>query len=321
MIVTRLDGGLGNQMFQYAYGFYLARRYDVPLRLDLGSYTAKPQHGYLLDRFRISAEPLRPPELERVPARYRPMSREKESGWEKESGTFWLEPALRVLRTKGSWPLFPKRLRRHKEKPFGFHPRHLDPGDNRYLVGYWQSEKFFSGCRPALLDEFQLRHRPSDATRRLGDELRQGNSLALHLRRGDYVNHPETRRLYAQLDLDHYRGCIDHWCRSHRDPHVYIFSNDPGWCRQRFDLPQPTQVIDHNTADTAHEDLWLIGQAKACIIANSTFSWWAAWLNRRPDATVYAPSRWFQPGTLDDSHIVPSDWTRADTMQTTSAAA
>lgn len=291
MFISRLDGGLGNQMFQYAYGCYLASKYETELLLDLDSFANQPPHGYLLHRFQINASVLSPTQSHLVPRRYRPEI-SKRGSW---SGLVWNRLAA-------------AKMRRHKEKPFGFQPQHLAPGNNRYLVGYWQSEKFFPGMRESLLQQFRLREQPSPKTLAIAESMQATNSIALHIRRGDYLNNPEAARLYHNLESNYYRRCVEQWSEQHANPQVYIFSNDPQWCSDNVTFDHKTHFVDHNDASTAHEDLFLISQARCCVVANSTFSWWGAWLNQRADKSILAPDTWFQPQTLDGSSIIPKSW-------------
>jgi hypothetical protein len=303
MIVSRIEGGLGNQMFQYAYGAYLAHRHQCEHWLDISSYAAGPAHGYLLDRFQIEAPVASSEMLSRRPRRYRVPVRATFSSQAN------LVQQLCAILSAGRW-------RRHKESPFGFHPRHLKTGTGRYLVGYWQSEKFFPGMRAELLRQFSLRSELSDESRRVAERMEAGNSLSIHVRRGDYVSNAAAAKIYYPLGTAYYLRAIEAWGRTQATlggkPQVFVFSNDMNWCRQHFQLDWPVHFVDHNTPATAHEDLILMSLAKSSVIANSTFSWWAAWLNRCPEATIYAPSKWFLPGTLNGSSIVPATWCRLD---------
>jgi hypothetical protein len=303
MIVSRMEGGLGNQMFQYAYGAYVAHKHGCEHWLDISSYMEAPAHGYLLDRFQIEAGVATSAMLALRPRRYR-----KPEPTGVSSRTSFARQLCAILPHRG-W-------RRHKESPFGFHPRHLKISSGRYLVGYWQSEQFFPGMKTDLLRQFTLRSELSGASQRVAERIEACNSLSIHVRRGDYVSDATAARIYYPLELYYYLRAIEAWGRSQAvaggTPQVFIFSNDIGWCRQHFQLDWPVYFVDHNTPATAHEDLVLMSLAKSCVIANSTFSWWAAWLNRRQGATIYAPSRWFLPGTLDGSGIVPAAWSRLD---------
>ncbi|MEZ6137282.1 MAG: alpha-1,2-fucosyltransferase [Pirellulaceae bacterium] len=303
MIITRIDGGLGNQMFQYAYGLYLAERHASELKLDVRAYAGQPQHGYLLDRFQVTAPIASDADLQKLPVRYRPAK------------PSWVARVGELVVPGGG-------LRRHKETPFGFHPRHLDVPNHRYLVGYWQSEEFFPGLRDRLLQEFQLKQPLTAPSRQVYDRIRSTRSLAVHIRRGDYINNSAAAKIYCQLSLAYYTSAIRDWVEQESNGdsvEIFVFSNDAAWCREHLALPWPTTFVDHNRADTAHEDWVLMSQAQGLVIANSTFSWWAAWLNPRADAAIYAPTTWFQPDTLDGSRIVPSHWRLAVDAPTTCA--
>lgn len=299
MIVSRIDGGLGNQMFQYAYGAYLAKQLGCELRLDLSAFAAGRQHGYLLDRFRIEALEADEQLLRRRPVRYRYPSTPRGA---------WLGQVLGLFDRN--------KLRRYKESPFGFHPRHLRVRGQRYLVGYWQSESFFPGMRSALLQQFVLRKPLSESSCRIAAKMQATESLAIHIRRGDYLSNPEAAKIYHTLGLEYYMTAIQHWQsglpQSSAERTVFVFSNDIPWCREHLQLPFPIHFVDHTTADTAHEDLVLMSQAKSCVIANSTFSWWGAWLNQHADCKIYAPARWFRPGVMNDNHLIPARWQRLE---------
>ena len=148
MIITRIDGGLGNQMFQYAFGRYLATKHDTQLLLDLAAYDRQPAHGYLLDQFQVQAEVVSGQQRRRIPYQYRSTQHHTKSG--------------RVIAGLQEWtnycqPRDARTLKRQKEKPFGFDAGYLTTANDSYLVGYWQSERFFPGMRDRLTQEFQLK--------------------------------------------------------------------------------------------------------------------------------------------------------------------
>ena len=289
MIVSRLDGGLGNQMFQYAFGLYLSEKHKTQLVLDLSSYQTGPQHGYMLDRFQISAKSLDHRSSRRIPQRYR------------TGASNWLPDWLR-------WNV----LRRVKERPFGFHEKYLEASANSYLVGYWQSEKFFPGLRDELLKQFTPVVELSDESQRMIDRMQSAPSISLHIRRGDYVNNPATARIYEQLSLEYYQTCLQRFLARHEHVQIFVFSNDLPWCREHLRLSSPTHFVDHTNQQTAHEDLVMMRHATCNVIANSTFSWWAAYLNNRDDRTTCAPAGWFRPGTLNAEHLFSPAWQIVD---------
>ena len=295
MIVVRVEGGLGNQMFQVAFGMQLSARHKCELVLDLTSYDQRPEHGYLLDRFGVTARRLRQDELRRVPRRFR----------EKK------HPAKNKRWSGLSFFAFDG-LRRVREKPFGFAEEYLLARDDSYLVGYWQSERFFPDVAAQVRREFQPLAPLSAQSARLRERMLDRPSVSLHIRRGDYVTNAQASAIYRSLSIDYYRGCVSSCLEACSGVEVVVFSNDIAWCRQQLALPCPVHFVEHTTRDTAHEDLWLMTAAQCHIIANSTFSWWGAWLGQRPGHRVFAPRHWFRPGTLDDRGLACEGWQLVD---------
>lgn len=302
MIISRIEGGLGNQMFQYAYGLYAASVHKTELKLDLRSYVGGPQHGFLLNKFAIQAKAVADTERATIPLQYR------HSGDRQNAKLGILDRATALLGV-GS------QLKRMKEKPFGFQDKYLKVADGSYLVGNWQSERFFPGIEKDLRDQFRLSAKPSQESQEVGKRIAGCRSLALHIRRGDYLTNSSAAAIYEHLSLDYYRACAELFASEDPEVQVFVFSNDIPWCQEKLNLPWETHYVGHNTAESAHEDMWLISQAAGVAIANSTFSWWAAWLNQRNQAKIYAPSQWFRSGTLDGSNILCETWSRVSDPQ------
>ena len=292
MIVTRMDGGLGNQMFQYAFGLYLASKHQSPLSLDLNSYHTGPQHGYMLDRFNVQAVELNNAIRAKLPRRHRATTL---------SGL--VSPLPDWLRADV--------LRREKERPFGFQEKYLQTPDDCYLVGYWQSEKFFPGLRSRLLEHFSPRSPISDTSMRIIERMQSCNSVSLHIRRGDYISNSANSKLYAQLSIAYYQECLERWAEERDGVQVFVFSNDIAWCLEQLRPKMPSHFIDHTGLEMAHEDMIMMSHSACNVIANSTFSWWSAFLNNRENKVVVAPAQWFCPGTMDDSSIPCESWSRA----------
>ena len=284
MIVARIEGGLGNQLFQYAFGTQLAYRNNTELVLDLSSYASKPAHGYMLDRFSIGFRELRSDEWKRIPGRYREGKRS----------------LLQALVFTG------KELTRVRERPFGFSEKYMSAPDDSYLVGYWQSERFFRDVTTKIREQFRPTVSMSSETLRIRDRMLNSSSIAIHLRRGDYIT---TQPMAARnLSLDYYRECVVSQLARRPESEVYVFSNDIPWCLANLDLPCRVHFVEHTNNATAHEDLCLMTAAECLVIANSTFSWWGAYLSERQDKTIFTPKSWYHPGTLDDSNINCKDW-------------
>ncbi|QDS87746.1 Glycosyl transferase family 11 [Rosistilla ulvae] len=294
MIVTRLIGGLGNQLFQYAYGAYLAKQAGVEHYIDVSAFEEYQLRDMTLDRFAIRA--LRLPEAlrHRVPARYSGASKAYSS---------WQSFAARAFpRQSGVF-----RLRR--EKPFGFRDKWLHSHANLYTEGYWQGEAFFPGMEEALREEFRLVDPVSEATAAMARRMDNTQSVALHVRRGDYVSDPTNQKIFRTLEPGYYRRCLEDLRQHVADPQIFLFSNDIPWCLKNLDVGIPFTPVTHNDGATCHEDLYLISQCRHAVIANSSFSWWGAYLAADSDARrVYYPSPWFHPGTLDGTAIPCRKW-------------
>ncbi len=297
MIVARIQGGLGNQLFQYAFGTQLASRHGTELVLDLSSYTSKPDHGYMLDRFSIGARELRADERKRVPSKYRDGNRS----------------LLSVFKLGGN------QFRRLRERPFGFSEKYMSASDNSYLVGYWQSDRFFRDVIESVQNQFRPAGRLSHQTQEIRERMLDSASIAIHFRRGDYIT---TQPMAVRnLGMRYYQDCVRMQLEKRPESEVYVFSNDIAWCRENLKLPCPIHFVDHTKSVTAHEDLWLMTAADCMVIANSTFSWWGAYLSERLDRTVYAPMSWFLPGTMNDQYLNCANWIRVADSETHRKAA
>ncbi len=306
MIVTRVDGGLGNQFFQVAYGMQLAWKHGTELVLDLSSYRNQPAHGLLLNQFCIDARALSDSEQRLLPARYR-------SVHEHQRSSSWLEKLSGLWQHSG--------LTRVREKPFGFDERYLSAADNSYLVGYWQSEKFFPDVRTQVRQSFRLSSSLSKPAARLFDRMHSGSSIAIHVRRGDYVSNPQAAAIYRQLSVEYYQRCVDDWLEANPHSQAIIFSNDIAWCQQNLAFPCPVTLVTSDVSAGAHEDLWLMTAAQAVVTANSTFSWWGGWLSQHRHVRVYTPRQWFYPRTLSDRDLPAEGWQLVDDRQALLSAA
>ncbi|MBU9698238.1 alpha-1,2-fucosyltransferase [Rhodobacteraceae bacterium HSP-20] len=285
MIHVRLAGGLGNQLFQYAAGRALALRRGTGLLLDTRELgRGGPAHSvYGLHHFAIEARIARDADL--PPDRSRPLAH--------------------LL-----WRRFGRNPRFLRERGLGLNSAVLDAPDGTYLHGYFQSEAYFSDALPALRHELSIVTAPSaENAGWLARIAADGDAVSLHMRRGDYVSDAKGATTHGTCDAAHYRRAIAALTeRTGRTPSLYVFSDDPDWVRTNLDLGLPMHVPGHNGPDVPHEDLRLMSACRHHIIANSTFSWWAAWLDPRPDAITIAPRRWFANPSLSNPDILPARW-------------
>lgn len=271
-VVVRLEGGLGNQMFQYAAGWAVAARLGCRLVLDTSGLHAKglrTVRPFGLDSYCIEAEV---DTLGRTALR---------------ACTVVLQPA------------------------FTYAPGLLESVIvGSQLQGYWQSERFFASHRPALLQHFRLRQQPDPAAQAVARRIVAApDAASVHIRRGDYVNDPETARFHGSCSLDYYRDCLQALRSRHPGLQVFVFSDDPQWVRKHFPAHPSVEFVQPQMASPA-VDLWLMSLCRHHVLANSSFSWWGAWLATRPGHKL-APARWFTDAAgLDDRDLVPAAWER-----------
>ena len=279
MIITRLFGGAGNQLFQYATGRALADRLCVPLALDRRYVGDAMERGDCFEHFqnaRFEEAPCLPPSK--------------------------MDGAVRY----GLWRLLGRSPSLHRERGLGFDPTFFDLPDDSYLHGYWQSEKYF-GPDPARLRADLTMTTPLDvANAAVADRIgKTAMPVSVHVRRGDYM----SSGAYAACTADYYRIAVARLQgRSDTPLTAFVFSNDPAWAADNLDLGIERVVVDVNDEHAGHFDMHLMSLCTHHVIANSTFSWWGAWLNPDPDKTVIAPKNWFADPRLANPDLIPESW-------------
>ena len=252
MIIVRIVGGLGNQMFQYAYAKSLQQKgFDV--QIDISKFkTYKLHGGYHLDTYKIDL---------------------------KKAGFF--DTFLSLIKLK----------KNVKEKSLLFDDQLFHLSGNEFVKGYFQTEKYFSSIREILLKQFTIKTAVSDSTKEYSKEIHQHkNSCSLHIRRGDYITDKKANSVHGTCDLNYYAAAIKLINEKFENTHFFVFSDDIAWTKENLQLENAT-YIDHKTIP--HEDMFLMSLCKHNITANSSFSWWGAWLNQHKDKTVIAPKKWF----------------------------
>jgi hypothetical protein len=198
----------------------------------------------------------------------------------------------------------------HQPPSFCFYPQFSELPDNTYLNGMFQSEKFFSPVSDLLRLHFSFRYPAPPEVAALAERIRRGPSAALHFRRGDYARNLTFKREIGVLDLDYYYRAVR--MLRQRSPHatLYIFSDDIEAVAREFQPPGPHEFVRCVQHWHAHDEIRLMSLCEHIAIANSTFSWWAAWLNRSPDKFVVAPDPWFADAKLNGTDVIPSAWAR-----------
>jgi hypothetical protein len=276
-VYARLTGGVGNQMFQYAAARRLAFIHDAQLQLDLREFQNRQRH-YALDGFCIRGQPAS-------------------------------AQRLRQLNCMMRWPsrlLTREVVKRYKERSFRFDPEVLELKPPVYLDGYWQSERYFDDVRSEITSEFSFASDPSPRIAEMVEGMRAGAAVAVHVRRTDFVERAIVRQKHGSCSIDYYRAALLFVRSVEPLVRVFVFSDDMEWARRNLAELDPVTFVEGNTV---HDDLRLMSSCKHNVIANSTFSWWAAWLNRSPDKIVVAPTPWFADGP-SDSDLIPHTWVR-----------
>jgi hypothetical protein len=282
MIITRVTGGLGNQMFQYAVGKSLATYYNTSLKIDTSLYEKKGYTSYKYHK--------RTPKLHQ----------------------FAIDvPVASWLDFKKFQLLQPFGYQTYYEDGLSFDKRVFQqPSSNIYLRGYWQSEKYFTSVAEELKKDFQLPGGVTGPFNEWQQEIQNKKAIALHVRRGDYVHHPKINAIHGACSAEYYQRAvqklIDHGVK---DAEIFVFSNDMEWCRQELDLPFPINFVEVEEP-VDYEELILMSYCSHFVIANSSLSWWAAWLAENPQKNIIAPKKWFKAKHLNSEDIVPESWIR-----------
>jgi len=287
-IIIRLLGGIGNQFFQYAVGRSLAIRHKGELLLD-DSLLRQRRFGvtprdYELGVYNIRARKLNPDEasylqyLVRRPFRYL-----YTAGLKKSNFTYYREPHFE----------YDSRL-------------HQLAGD-LILEGYWQSERYFSDIANEIRRELQpINLLDVNAQEYLSQILRE-NSVGLHVRRGDYISNSTVVKNHVICDLAYYKRAVSVVAEWVKNPVFFVFTDDPAWVTKKFRIDFPMVLVSRLNTWPAYDDLRLMSNCAHNIIANSSFSWWGAWLNSNPKKIVVAPFRWFRAGK-NTQDLIPPEW-------------
>lgn len=298
LVVSRLIGGLGNQLFQYAAGRALADRIGAHLKLDVSGFESQALRKYELGEMNIRASIASAEEL-------RAFQKNDQTG-----------TGLRVLLERAKRKFGLRSAAIYREPSFTYGSGLSSISAPVYLDGYWQSEQYFINIAIALRDELTLAEEPDIENKAILAAIYESNSLtasaavSLHVRRGDYVSNAATAQYHGVCSLDYYRDAIAHVAARVANPHFFVFSDDPEWADANLHTGFQTTVVKANRADRGVFDLNLMKSCRHHIIANSSFSWWGAWLNADPGKIVIAPKVWFKGAKHQTDDLIPASWAR-----------
>lgn len=195
-----------------------------------------------------------------------------------------------------------------REKNYFFNKEFNLISEPVYLEGYWQSPRYFEDIRELINNEIQLRSGLPAKCRNISEEIELKNSICIHIRRGDYISNKRANKLHSVCSIDYYAEAIRIISQKVQNPTYYVFSDDMEWAKESFLHKLEVRFVELNNGSEPHLDLILMSKCKYFIIANSTFSWWAAWLNNCQDKIVVSPRNWFRNESLETKDLIPHDW-------------
>ncbi len=279
MITIYLSGGLGNQLFQFSTAYALSKIKETNLTINISNYSSNIR-SYELNIF------------ENIRLNYSVQDKSWRSDWR----------ILRVLK------YFFGNSVASERHPFKYDSSIFNNGKNLNLFGYFQSEKYFLEFRDDILKLLKFPPIVDVELKNLKGSISSQNSVSIHVRRGDYISNPQAKKYHGVLPVSYYKKAIDLIKSKTLEPSFFVFTDDPKWVSDNFYFLSEYKLIDINKGANSFRDIELMSCCKHNIIANSSFSWWGAWINNNQDKIVIAPKRWViqKSEPLDD--IIPVSW-------------
>ncbi len=288
MIIVKLKRGMGNQMFQYALGRRLVEDLKSPLKLDISGFERQSQidtkREYELHHFNILEDFANSEEIIKARDRWGFLSR-----------------LYQAINTK----IF-------REQHVGYDPRLLNKKGDIYLDGFWHSEKYFQSIREIILRELALKTSLSSVGMAAAAEIEKATaegkaSVSLHVRRGDYVTNLKAKKYHGLITTEYYGGAIEILRNKVGEMKIFLFSDDIEWVKRNIPL-QDAHYFVTNPSIPFYEEVHLMSLCDHNIIANSSFSWWGAWLNQNLNKIVIAPRKWLAKTGNDYYNEIPESW-------------
>lgn len=291
MIIVKLQGGLGNQMFQYAFACILAKRNNDTVLLDNSFFNYKDKKlGFTPREF----------ELEIFNNDYKKATQKEIISFDK------LSVLNRFKKKCGlNYPI------KYIEEYSKYNPYLLTINQDVYLQGYFQSYKYFVGYEDLVKKLFSFNaNKLSNSNKQIIKRIKETNSISIHIRRGDYVEDKATNAYHGICSLEYYLEAIKLLESRYENLTLFFFSDDIEWVKITFKNIKHQKFFVNNNVDNSYVDMLLMSSCKCNIIANSSFSWWGAWLNNNSLKVVVAPELWNQNKNFDASNLLPEEWIR-----------
>lgn len=280
MIIVSINGGLGNQLFQYAFGKHLEHLHNDEVLFDLSAFDDPKYRPFALHHFNVTIKKAAPNKL---PFTFR-----------KNFKKFGL---ISKLLNKVAYP-----YHLVTQKEFNFNASYLEKIKNSYYWGSWQSEQYFSGVKETIKNHFTFKDIDfSEQEKTIYQKINSTNSICLHVRRGDYLG----SKLHPVCNISYYQQAIKLIAEKIENPHFFIFSDDLAWCKSNISMEYPHEFV--NTIED-WGDFRLMSHCQHYIIANSSFSWWAAYLGKHEEKIVISPKNWFNNIECSTKDLLPEMW-------------
>lgn len=317
MIIIRLTSGLGNQLFQYATARNIAYKHNTILKIDKISYYSDDFRSCELFNYKINAYEIKTTDLLKL----KPLQ-----GYFLLFVKFFagrIRAARLYLKFESKWlnyyahyntkfsqlnPLIKKRIL--IQRYYHYDDEILKTPDNIYLIGYFQSWKYFNDIRSILIKELQPKFPIIGKNNEILTTIRDCNSVSIHIRRGDYFTNKENRELFEVYNLEYFQKAIQLIKTKINNIQLFLFSDDINWVKNNFKVDEEIYYIEKQDERQTIIDLYLMSNCKHNIISNSSFSWWGAWLNNNPEKIVIAPKKWLNSDDYNIKDLLPPNWIR-----------
>ncbi len=276
MIIIKLKGGLGNQLFQYGFGRLISNKRNEQFKLDISSLGSAidTKRDFTLDKFNINAEIASTEEIQK----YAP------------------SPFTKFLQQKILRQFY-----------IGWQPQ-LITSQKKYFEGYWQSYLYLDPIKDKLLQEITLLNQFTDYYQNISEQIKNTTSVAIHIRRGDFAENKKIKSIHQTINLNYYHQALKIINSKVTNPIVFVFSDDIAWVKKNLSTKGQTIYVSPEKNSEATQELILMSQCQHQIISNSTFSWWAAYLNQNPNKIVIAPKKWNNRYQRHYAHLIPGEW-------------
>ena len=294
MIIVKLNGGLGNQMLQYAFGRAMSLFLKTELKFDISWFDTileqeTPRH-YELECFGLAAQFATKDEIKKIKGLQALLSKRVSRILKK----------MNLLENKSYF----------LEKFYHYDPTTQLCSDNTYFEGYWQSYRYFESYQSQIKDDFLGKYKLEENNLALSQEIQSCNAVSLHVRRGDYVTNKNATDYHGVSPLDYYYQAIGQIIQEVQSPVLYIFSDDIAWVKEHLEVSLNVVYVENRAENKPFEDIYLMHLCKHNIIANSSFSWWGAYLNNYEQKIVIAPKKWFGDSSINTDDLIPTNWRR-----------